>query len=412
MENSLKKFGTIALLAFFALLAIYMINIHHNDVKNIAVVQGIDGTVTVRREAGYWAQLWPTIRYYPKASVEICSDKDRDAIAMQFSNKSTAWLNCQIGYRIDTTNDAQVLRLDQQVEGADEKIWLKVHTTLQTVAQRVASQFTPSESVEKFPEFEEKIRSGVLHERELMTEGIDIVSFTCGGLPRYDEQTIAQFSKQKEADLAKRLAEAEKIKLDAEKIRVEADYAMKIAEQKGKAEAEMANAVQAAEKEKKLAEIAAQKKVAVQELEKQEMLIKAAKEKEVATIEVQKQKEVAKIEAEKLLEVAEVNKKTEAANLEKVKLVAQQKIADAEAKKKEIELSGAITETERMKLTIDKETKIGVAEAYGQALANARLPQIMVTGGSDGKSAGSNPFEMLLQTMTLEKLRTVAPPAK
>mgnify|MGYP003301942603 CR=1 FL=1 len=103
---------------------------------------------------------------------------------MQFSNKSTAWLNCQIGYRIDTTNDSQILRLDQQVEGDDEKIWLKVHTTLQTVAQRVASQFTPSESVEKFPEFEEKIRSGVLHEHELMTEGIDIVSFTCGGLPR------------------------------------------------------------------------------------------------------------------------------------------------------------------------------------------------------------------------------------
>lgn len=380
MNDKLKKFGTIALLAFFALLALYAINIHHNDVKNIAVIQGIDGTVTVRREAGYWSQLWPTVRYYPKASVEICSDNDRDAIAMQFSNKSTAWLNCQIGYRIDSTNDAQILRLDQQVEGRDEKIWLKVHTTLQTVAQRVASQFTPSESVEKFPEFEERIRGGVLHEPELLAEGIDIVSFTCGGLPRYDEQTLAQFSKQKEADLAKRLAEAEKIKLDAEKIRVEADYAMKIAEQKGKAEAEMANAVQAAEKEKKLAEIAAQKKVAVQELEKQEMLIKAAKEKEVATIEVQKQKEVAKIEAEKLLEVAEVNKKTEAANLEKVKLVAQQKVADAEAKKKEIELSGAITETERVKLEFDMKTKIGVAAAYSEGIGKMKLPTIMNSG--------------------------------
>ena len=57
-------------------------------------------------------------------------------------------------------------------------------------------------------------------------------------------------------------------------------------------------------------------------------------------------------------------------------------------------------------------TKIGVADAYGKALANAKLPQMMVinNGSADGKqTASSNPFDILLQTMTLEKLDKLAP---
>ena len=405
-----KAFGWLVTTAICLIVGIWGFckTLHCNDVQNLMIVQNIDGTVEVRREGGWFPRICPRIWTYPKASVEICNEGDRDAIKMQFSNKTTASLACQIGYRIDSTNDEQVLALHQLVEGSDSKIWAIVQTSLQTAVQRIASQYTPSESVEKFDEFQNKISKAILHDSELLSKGIDVVSFTCAGLPKYDNETVAQFNKQKEADLAKRLAEAEKLKLEAEKVKVEANYAMQIAEQKGKAEAQMANEVQSAEREKKLAEIAAQKKVAVQELEKQEMLIKAQKEKEVAQIEVEKQKAVAKIEAEKLREVAEIAKQTEAANLEKIKLVAQQKVASAEAKKKEIELSGAITEQEQFKLTIQKEIEIGKAEAYAKGIAGAKLPQMWVTGGttSDGKSA-QNPFEMLLQTMTLEKLNTV-----
>ena len=382
--------------------------LHCNDVQNLMIVQNIDGTVEIRREGGWFPRICPRIWKYPKASVEICNEGDRDAIKMQFSNKTTASLACQIGYRIDSTNDEQVLALHQLVEGSDDKIWKIVQTSLQTAVQRIASQYTPSESVEKFDEFQGKISKAILHDKELLEKGIDVVSFTCAGLPKYDNETIAQFNKQKEADLAKRLAQAEKDKLEAEKIKVEANYQKEIAEYKGKADAETAKLKTEAERQKTLAEIEAQKKVAVQELEKQEMLIKAQKEKEVATIEIQKQKEVAKIEAEKLREVAEIAKQTEAANLEKIQLIAKQKVASAEAKKKEIELSGAITEQEQFKLTIQKDIEIGKAEAYAKGIAGAKLPQMWVTGGTtaDGKTA-QNPFEMLLQTMTLEKLNNV-----
>lgn len=398
MLKSLRTLGILAGIAVFLGLVYAMLNLHLNNIQNIQVVQSIDGDVDIRRDGGWYVMFNPEIWTYPKASVELCCVEENDAIKMQFSNKSTAWLNCQIGYRIDIADDDTFLKLHQQVEGDDEKIWSKVRSTLQTVTQCIASQYTPSESVEKFAEFAKRIRDSILHEPALLAEGIDVVSFTCDGLPEYDKDTQGQFSKQKEADLAKRLAEAEKLRLESEKLKVEANYAMQIAEQRGKAEAEMANAVQAAEKEKKLAEIAAAKQVAVQELQKQEMLIKAAKEKEVAEIDAEKQKLFAKIEAEKELAVAEVAKRTEAENLERVRLLAAQRVAEAEAKKQAIELAGEITEAERVRLGVEKDTRIGVASAYASGIGRMRLPVVMTVGGGEGGSAPADGLSAAMRT--------------
>jgi len=390
--SSLVLFGILAIIGLIC----FTKTLHVNDVQNLQVIQSIDGDITVRREGGWYTMICPRIWEYPKASVEICNEKDKDAIVMQFSNKSTAMLACQIGYRIDSTNDEQIIKLHQQVEGADEKIWAKVRTTLQTVAQCIASQYSPSESVEKFPEFAKKIQSAIVHEPSLLAEGIDVVSFTCAGLPKYDTETIAQFAKQKEADLAKRLAEAEKIKLEAEKLKVEANYQMQIAEQKGQAEAQMAKDVQSKEREKKMAEIEAAKAVEVAKLEK-----------ERAVIEVERQKEVAKVEAEKLFVVAEVQKKTEAENLEATKLKAAQKVAEAEAKKIAIEKSGAITELQQAQLDLERAIAQYKWESIGKAIAGVKLPQMVTLGGGDAAKGGVNPLEQLIQMMTLEKLNGV-----
>ena len=401
---SYKAINRLVILGILAIITVicFVKMAHVNDVQNLQIVQNVNGGIEVRKDGGWYFRMCPRIWEYPKASVEICNEQDKDAIVMQFSNKTTARLNCQIGYRIDGTNDNMIVRLHQQVEGNEDKIWKKVQTQLQTEAQCVASQYTPSESVEKFPEFAEKIHNAIVHNAKLLEEGIDVVSFTCAGLPKYDTETEAQFAKQKEADLAKRLAEAEKLKLEAEKLKVEANYQMQISEQKGQAEAEMAKAVQAAEKEKKLAEIAAQKQVEVAKLEK-----------EKAEIEVEKQKQVAKIEAEKSLAVAEVQKKTEAETLEAIKLKAEQKIAEAEAKKIAIEKSGAITELQQAELDLQKAIAQYKWESIGKAIAGVKLPQMMNIGtGVDGKS-GVGALDQLIQTMTVEKLGTISSaPAK
>lgn len=368
--SSLILFGILAIIGIICFVKTW----HVNDVQNIQVIQSINGDITVRREGGWYVMICPRIWEYPKASVEICKEADKDAIVMQFSNKSTATLNCQIGYRIDSTNDEQIIRLHQQVEGSDEKIWAKVRTTLQTVAQCVASQYTPSESVEKFPEFAKKIADTIIHEQNLLSEGIDVVSFTCAGLPKYDTETVEQFARQKEADLAKRLASAEKEKLEAEILKTEANYKRELAEFRGKAEAETAKMTTEAERTKTLAEIAAQQKVEVEKLEKEQMLVKASKE----------------------LEVAEITKQTEQKQLEIIKIKADQKIADAQAKQKEIELSGAITEQERVKLEFDMKTKIGVAAEMAKTYAHWNPQVIQVSGGNGNVSSTTSSLDNFL----------------
>lgn len=397
MTISPGKIIAAAVVAIVVLIC-FIKTLHVNDVQNLQVIQSIDGDITVRREGGWYTMICPRIWEYPKASVEICNETDKDAISMQFSNKSTATLNCQIGYRIDSTNDEQIIRLHQQVEGSDEKIWAKVRTTLQTVAQCVASQYTPSESVEKFPEFAKKIADTIIHEQNLLLEGIDVVSFTCAGLPKYDKETVEQFARQKEADLSKRLAEAEKIKLESEKLKVEAQYAREIAEFKGKADAETAKMKTEAEREKELATIAAQKQVEVAKLDK-----------EKAEIEVEKQKEVARIEAEKLFAVAEVQKKTEAENLEAVKLKTEQIKLEAIAKKEAIEKSGAITELQQAELDLQKAIAQYKWESIGKAIAGVKLPAMMnIGGGADGKG-GISALDQFIQLLTAEKLGTINP---
>ena len=368
--SSLVLFGILAIIGVICFVKTW----HVNDVQNIQVIQSINGDITVRREGGWYVMICPRIWEYPKASVEICKEADKDAILMQFSNKSTATLNCQIGYRIDSTNDEQIIKLHQQVEGSDEKIWAKVRTTLQTVAQCVASQYTPSESVEKFPEFAKKIADTIIHEKNLLSEGIDVVSFTCAGLPKYDKETVEQFALQKEADLAKRLASAEKEKLEAEILKTEANYKRELAEFRGKAEAETAKMTTEAERTKTLAEIAAQQKVEVEKLEKEQMLVKASKE----------------------LEVAEITKQTEQKQLEIIKIKADQKIADAQAKQKEIELSGTITEQERVKLEFDMKTKIGVAAEMAKTYAHWNPQVIQVSGGNGNVSSTTSSLDNFL----------------
>ena len=378
----------------------FITTLHVNDVQNIQVVQSMDGEVTVRREGGWYLMIGPRIWTYPKASVEICNEVDKDSIVMQFSNKSTASLNCQIGYRIDSTNDEQVIKLHQLVEGSDEKIWKIVQTSLQTAVQRVASQYTPSESVERFEEFQVKIAKAIIHDPELLEKGIDVVSFTCAGLPKYDNETVAQFNKQKEADLAKRLAAAEKEKLEAETIKTQANYEKEIAEFKGKADAETAKLKTEAEREKELATIAAQKQVEVARLEK-----------EKAVIEVERQKEVAKVEAEKQREVAEVEKQTEAAKLETVKLKAEQLKAEADAKQIAIEKSGAITELQQAELELQKAIAQFKWDAIGKAIAGVKLPAMMNIngGGSSTNGVGVTAMDQFIQLLTVEKLGALTP---
>lgn len=397
--NGFAKFCVGIVVMFIIAIAVTLQFAHKIDNQNMAIVQTMTGDVMAWRDCGWFVMISPTIWEYSKAGVYNLNGHDGDTLKIQFNNKSTADLNCMIGYRIDGATDEQFIKLHQQVEGSDEKIWRLVLTEVNTIAQCVASQFDPSEVIggEKFPDFVKALATAVMHNEILMKQGIDVDVFKVDGKPDPDPDTKKQFAEQREAALAKELAKSQVKKLEAETERERAEAARKTEHEKIEAQALMAKEKLDYERQKQNEVIAAQKKLELAQIAKKEAEVKA--EQEAA---------VAKVEANKLREVAEIEKQTEAARLEKEKLIAEQVKVAALAKKEQIEKSGAITEKEKMQLEIDMKTKIGVADAYGKALASAKLPQMMVVGGSDSKSANANPFDILLQTMTLEKLNNVA----
>lgn len=398
-------FGLVALLAIA--IAVTLQFAHKLENQNLAIVQSMSGDVEVRKTAGWWVQISPTITEYPKAGIYICSQdsKEHDPFVISFNNKSTATMNAQLGFRIDSATDEKIIALHQAAEGDDEKIWQLVVGTVNTEAQKVSTTFDPSDVMggDKFPEFVVALQKVIIHNKELLESGIDIDKFNVIGKPIPDKRTEQQFDLQREADLAKRLAASKVKQLEAETEQERAEANRKTEHEKIEAQALMAKEKLDYERQKQNEVIAAQKKLELAQIAKQEAEVKA-----------QQEAEVAKVEANKLREVAEIEKATEAARLEKEKLIAEQVKVAALAKKEQIDKSGAITEKEKLQLEIDMRTKIGVAEAYGKALASAKLPQMMVVGGNgDSKSANTNPFDILLQTMTLEKLNAVnAAPVK
>lgn len=392
--SSLVLAGILIIIGFIC----FVQTLHVNDTQNLQIIQSVTGEVTVRRQAGWYTMICPRIWKYAKAGIYQLNAQDKDLLDIQFKNKTTAQLRANIGYRIDGTTDEQLIALHQQVEGDNEKIWQMLLTALNTAAQSISTKYDPSDVIggDQFEPLIRELYIAIMHNKELLAHGIDVNYFAVDGRPKPDEPTRQQFEKQKEADLARRLALAEQQKLEAEKLKVEANYKMQIAEQQGRADAETAKLQTEAEREKTLATIAAQKQVEVAKLEK-----------EKATIEVEKQKTVAKIEAEKLREVAEVQKQTEALKLEAVELQAKQEVAKAEARKVAIEKSGAITELQQAELDLQKAIAQYKWESIGKAIAGVKLPTMMnIGGGLEGKG-GSNPLEQLIQTLTLEKLNTV-----
>lgn len=375
--------------------------LHVNNVQDLQIIQSITGEVTVRKEAGWYSMVCPRIWTYPKAGVYQLNAKDKDLLDIQFKNKSTAKIMANIGYRIDGASNDVLIALHQQVEGNDEKIWRMLITALNTAAQSITTKYDPSEVIggDQFEPMIREIYAAIIHNKELLKLGIDVNYFAVDGRPIPDDETQKQFARQKDADLSRRLAEAEKIKLEAETLKTKANYAREIEEFRGKADAETAKLKTEKEREATLAKIEAQKAVDVARLEK-----------ERAEIEVEKAKAVATIEAEKQLAVAEVQKKTEAEALEAIKLRAEQEIEKAKAKKQSIELSGAITEVQQAELNLQRDIAKFKWESIGKAIAGIKLPQMMNIGTGDGKPANDS-LSQLIQTMTLEKLNTVAPTA-
>lgn len=359
--------------------------LHSNSVQNFQVIQSVSGDIEVRADGGYYFRFFPHIWVYPKVNTvffsnEKAESKDNDGVQVRFSNKGEGDVSCQVVYRLYT--DAETIKRMHTYAGGDiDVIDNLVLSKLKDIAMTCASHITSSQAIEDRESFAANIRESFVGNKELLEAGIQVEQFSITKI-NFDQITTDLFQAQQKADLQKKTAEAEKTNLLMQKERTEAQYQQQIAESKGKAEVEKIKAVTDAERQKELAEIDAQQKVAVAELEKQR----------------------ATVEANKKLEVAEIQRKEEAARLEIIKIQAEQKVAEAKAKEQEIKLSGAMTEQEKIRLEIEKETKIGVATAWAKGISTMKLPETMMIGSG---VAEGNPVNDLINLMTVEKAKQI-----
>lgn len=387
--NETTLFKRIVSIAAVVIIGLFFLGsiIHTNDVQQFQVVQSLTGNIDIIKDGGIYFKFMPRVWTYPKVETVYFSNeqdesKDNDGVKVRFSNKGEGDISSQVVYRL-YNSDAEILKMHEYVAGSKDRVEELLLAKLKDIIMEKASNITSSQAVEDRESLANEIRKEYVNNPELFANGIKVEQFSITQIS-FDNTTTALFEAQQKADLQKKTAEAEKQNLIMQKERTEAEYAQKIAASKGAAEVEMMKQVTDAERQKKLAEIEAQKKVTIEQLAKEEALVKASK----------------------LFELAEVEKRTEAEKLEVIKLQASQKIESAKAKQQEIQLSGAITETERYKLEVERDTKIGIAKHVAEGISKMTLPKTVIVGGSSGEKINS--METFFNLMNVKQAESLA----
>ena len=407
MKNTVARYTSLIFIGI-AIIVIAFIGyggIGYNSSQNFQVIQSVNGDMSVNGLGGYYLRFFPSIWEYPKVNTVYFSNNkaestDNDGIQVYFKNKGTGYISAQVIYRL-YNDEKTILAMHEYARGDLDKIDDIILARMKEIIKIIASNMSSSEAIEKSADMTKAISDQIVNDKNLMEKGIKIEQFAFTEIT-FDKITNDQFAMQQKIELDKKNAEANMVKLETEKKEAEAKYAKEIAEEKGKAEKEMMKQVTDAERQKKLAEIEAQQKVEVEKLAAEEAKVKQQKmidvaelEKKEAEVKAEREKEVARIKAEQLKEVAKINK--EAAELDVQRIVAL-----AQAKQTEIQLSGAITEFQKVTLEVNKDIQIGKAKAIAEGFSKITLPKFMIIGNgtSDGKT---DTLTNYLNIATIEK---------
>lgn len=393
MKNIKLIGGLIAILVACIVVVVLFDNFcGKNDVQNFQIIQSLAGNVRIQSQGGFYGKFFSRVWTYPKTDSVFFSNKkaeskDNDGIEVRFSNKGTGVVSCQVVYRL-FSEDVKMKKLHEYCGGDLDKLDNIVLAKIKEHAGNECAKKDSSSAIEQREQLAGEIRKKLVDDVELRDKGIYIETFVITAI-EFDKVTESLFAAQRQADLQKKTFQAEEEKLQMEKKKTIAQAEQEIAAAKGKAEVEKMTQVTQAEKEKELAEIKAQKQVEIEKLAKEEALVKAQKQ----------------------VELADLGKKEETIKLETIKIQAEQKVAEAKAKEQEIKLSGAITESEKYKLEIEMNTKIGIARALSDGIKDWKLPATMIIGGN-GVNGANNNLDNLLNLLVVQKAQEVATQTK
>lgn len=387
-----NKIGFVIVTFIIALAIIFTGGIGYNSNQDFQIIQSMNGKMSIQSKGGYYGKFFPTVWTYDKQRTIYYSkladeSKDNDALPVRFANKGTGDVSVQVIVKL-FSDEPTMLKMHEYARGDVGIIENIIYAKLKEIAMSVASTMSSNDAIENYSNFNEGMRKQIVNNVELKEKGIFIEQFSITAID-FDQQTIMQFKKQQEIELARKEAEANKIKFETELSTVKVQYEREQAESEGKAKVVMIKETTDAERQKQLAEIEAQKKVEVAKLEAEQ-----------AKIDANRQKEVAIIEATKLKETAKLNK--EAAELD-----AQRVITLAQAKQKELELAKGLSEYDKFALTIQKEVEIQKAEKVANAIRGLQLPSTMIIGGSNGANSNTNPVMDLINVLLVKEAKNL-----
>jgi hypothetical protein len=429
-----KLYWTIAVVVVVGIASLVLIfsTLEVNNAQNWQIRQKVfaaEGEELVIINKGGWYFKWfGRVWTYPRYAQATYSDdpsegrKAKESIRATFNDGGTAKVSTYVKFSTPTTVEQRKefhRQFHGDIEGAITAVKAHMNNCLKAAAPLMSSSENQSARKAEFAQIiEAMLRDGLYKmrkvERQLkdrfdetgqpVTVWATEVLYNEDGTPQiaqssplqrygitieqfsvketdYDPETLKQFAAKKKAFLA-----AEQSKAQREE---QVQKRLMTIEQKLAEKAEIEGE---AEKVKAKATIEAEMKVAVEQQVKLEAETRANKLLEVAKIE----KMEAETRANKDLEVAKIQA---AAALERKKAV----VADAEAKQKAIELSGEITNLEAY--VIDAE--VAKAEKVANAIAQIRVPSIMMSGagtGVEGEAGSGNMMNNVFALYILEQL--------
>jgi hypothetical protein len=377
-----------------------------NNAQNWQVIQSLNGKIEIQDKAGLYMRNFATITTYPRYVEVTYNDiKDEGEVALEsvratFNDGGTAQVSTFVRFETPSDKD-QRINFHQQFNGNMDNARNAVKAHMINCIKATAPLMSASENQSaRKAEFALIINSMlenglydmkkvervlkdrtdekgvpitvyateiindkngmpvIAQESPLKDYGIHVSQFSVSEI-EYDPETKAQFLAKKQSFLAAERSKAQREEMVQERLMIIEKGNKDKAEQEAISNVIMAKAVIEAEQK---ANVALQVKV--------EKETQASMQLSVAEIEKQEALTV----ANKQLEVAQIMAKA----AEQTKLAT---IAEAEGRQKSVELSGAITERDKVLAQIKAERDVQVAVA----LSNIKTPSIIFNGGGEGQ---------------------------
>jgi len=411
-----------------------------NNTHEWQVYQSIGGKVSVIDTPGYYWKGFGTVwtyprstQYYYSASNEEGGEKDQ-SIRVTFNDGGTAQISSFVKIQLPPKADHR-LRLHQDYGGNLKNIRAAIRAHLTNCIKSTGPMMSASENqAARKAEFNQTVESqlavglfklrrttieldevaeiveavdtdgkkivkekkAVVQATEIIEKdgapivvqtsplklyGVSIIQFSVTSTD-YDPKTREQFSAKKEAYLAAERAKAQRQEETQQRLMIIERGLRQVAETEA-----------AANLEKKKATVEADKLREVAEIDKQRAVVAALQKVEVAAQE--------KDEAETRRQIAEIKAKT--AELDKAAT-----ISAAEAKAKQIEIAGGLTEKDRVLAEIKANRDAKVAAS----LSNIKVPGVVIVGGGGESGSSSAAMTDTLMNLLLLKSTGIIDPTK